>query len=64
MRQLSRWYDVEVEYGGDIPATVFSGKMYRNVNASKLLDILSYFKVNFRVEEPSSPSEKIKIVVL
>ncbi|HEY1009446.1 MAG TPA: FecR domain-containing protein [Daejeonella sp.] len=64
MRQLSRWYDVEVEYGGDLPATVFSGKMYRNVNASKLLDILSYFKVNFRVEEPSSPSEKIKIVVL
>ncbi len=64
MRQLSRWYDVEVEYGGGIPETVFSGKMYRNVNASKLLDILSYFKVNFRVEEPSYPSGKIKIVVL
>ncbi|WP_276347641.1 FecR family protein [Daejeonella sp. JGW-45] len=64
MRQLSRWYDVEVEYAGDTPETVFSGKMYRNVNASKLLDILSYFKVNFRLEEPSSSSERIKIIVL
>ncbi len=64
MRQLSRWYDVDVEYKGAIPETVFSGKMYRNVNASKLLDILSYFKVNFRVEESSSPAGKPKIVIL
>lgn len=64
MRQLSRWYDVDVEYKGHIPETAFSGKMYRNVNASKLLDILSYFKVNFRLEEASSPSGKQKIIIL
>lgn len=64
MRQLSRWYDVEVEYRGNVPETVFSGKMYRNVKASKLLDILSYFKVNFLVERPLHPSGKLKIVIL
>ncbi len=50
MRQLSRWYDVRVEYEGNMPKTVFSGKLHRNVNASQVLEILKYFNVNFRIE--------------
>jgi len=50
MRQLSRWYDVQVDYEGKLPQTVFSGKLHRNVNASQVLDILRYFNVNFRIE--------------
>lgn len=64
MRQISRWYDVDVEYRGKIPQTVFTGKMYKNVNASKVLDVLTYFKVNFMIEQPSSPSGKKTIVIL
>ena len=64
MRHISRWYDVDVEYRGTVPETVFSGKMYRNVNASKVLEILSYFKVNFIIEQPVTPSDKKTIVIL
>ncbi|MEO6524960.1 MAG: FecR domain-containing protein [Mucilaginibacter sp.] len=60
MRQLSRWYDVQVEYEGKMPQTVFNGKLHRNVNASQVLDILKYFNVNFRIE--GSGNQK-KIIV-
>lgn len=50
LRQASRWYDVEIEYRGDIKET-FSGGIPRNVNASELLNILEYSnKVNFTIE--------------
>jgi len=50
MRQLGRWYDVDVEYEGKIPSTIFSGEIYRNVNLSKALEILRFTNINFRVE--------------
>lgn len=49
MRQLSRWYDVEVRYEGKIPAFDFSGEMERSLNASQALKLLSK-KVRFRIE--------------
>jgi ferric-dicitrate binding protein FerR (iron transport regulator) len=39
MRQISRWYDVEVEYKGNI-SLHFAGTMSRNVNISQVLDML------------------------
>jgi len=39
MRQISRWYDVEVEYK-EIPDKKFSGTIPRNVNASQVFKIL------------------------
>jgi ferric-dicitrate binding protein FerR (iron transport regulator) len=50
MRQLSRWYDVEVVYVNGIPKDRFQGEMYRNVNASKLLKVLEASGVHFTVE--------------
>lgn len=50
MRQLSRWYDVEVVYEGQVPAGLFSGKVYRNINLSAVLEILAFSRVNFRIE--------------
>ena len=49
MRQLSRWYDVDVEYPDGQPRTIFTGEMHRNINASQVLDVLSYFKVHFQI---------------
>jgi len=49
MRQLSRWYDVEVSYPEGVPHTTFTGEMHRDVNASQVLDILGYFKVHFQI---------------
>jgi transmembrane sensor len=50
MRQLARWYDVDISYEGDIPDRRFSGEIYRNVNASKIADILSYKQIHFRID--------------
>ncbi|QEC51145.1 FecR family protein [Anseongella ginsenosidimutans] len=50
MRQVERWYDVEVVYEGEIPEKKFVGTISRNISLSKFLDILSYTGVNFRIE--------------
>lgn len=49
MRQISRWYDVEVEYQGDIPERLFTGKIPRNVNVSKVLKVLELSHIHFRI---------------
>ncbi|MEC5146439.1 FecR domain-containing protein [Chitinophaga sp. 212800010-3] len=50
MRQLARWYNVEVVYEGQIPKRSFSGKIPRNMTASKVLEILKSVGVNFRID--------------
>jgi ferric-dicitrate binding protein FerR (iron transport regulator) len=50
MRQLSRWYDVEVVYTNGIPGDLFRGEIYRNVNVSKVLKVLEASGVQFKVE--------------
>jgi ferric-dicitrate binding protein FerR (iron transport regulator) len=50
MRQLARWYDVEVEYKGNI-SYHFGGIISRNVNISKVFDILEHTgNVRFELE--------------
>jgi ferric-dicitrate binding protein FerR (iron transport regulator) len=50
MRQLSRWYDVEVVYVNGPPADLFRGEIYRNVNVSKVLKVLEASGIHFTVE--------------
>ena len=50
MRQLSRWYDVDISYEGAVPQRRFSGKIYRNISAQKVADILQYKQIHFRIE--------------
>ncbi|MRG43568.1 DUF4974 domain-containing protein [Chitinophaga sp. SYP-B3965] len=50
MRQLARWYDVQVVYEGKIPDIVFSGEMGRGLSLSQCLTILEKMNVHFRVE--------------
>lgn len=50
MRTVARWYDVEVSYEGNFPGRQFSGEIHRNINLSEVLDILSFFKVHFRID--------------
>lgn len=50
MRQMSRWYDADVTYEDNLPERQFSGEISRNINASQLLDILSFKKVHFKIE--------------
>nr|WP_121271151.1 FecR family protein [Pedobacter schmidteae] len=50
MRQISRWYSINVRYEGEIPKASFDGKVYRNLNLSKVLEVLKYANVKFRLE--------------
>lgn len=40
MRQLERWYNIDVEYKGKISSEEFVGNISRNVNISKILKML------------------------
>ena len=51
MRQLSRWYNIEVVYERSIPQMVFGGEMSRNVSLAGLLNGLKRAGVHFRIEE-------------
>ncbi|MEO3405572.1 FecR domain-containing protein [Mucilaginibacter sp. CAU 1740] len=50
MRQFCRWYDVDVKYEGEVPKREFSGGISRNVNASQMLDLLAFKKINYRIQ--------------
>jgi transmembrane sensor len=51
MRELERWYDIEVVYENGIPdSDKFIGEMTRQIAFTDLLDILKRFQVDFRVE--------------
>lgn len=53
MRQLARWYNVDIKYDGQLPSRSFSGEISRNVNASQILDILSFKKIHYKIEDKS-----------
>jgi len=50
MRQIGRWYDVDVEYRGQIPSSTYHGRISRNSNASAVLKILELSGINFSIE--------------
>jgi transmembrane sensor len=50
MRQIARWYDVEVVYEGNVSKEGISGKIYRNANLSEVLKLLNVLEVNFKIE--------------
>lgn len=50
MRQLARWYNIEVVYDQEVPDVVFGGKIVRNVSLTQLLKILTDAGIHFRLE--------------
>ena len=50
MRQISRWYDVDIHYEGNIPERQFAGQMDRSNSLSKVLRILEESNVHFKLE--------------
>lgn len=47
--QLSRWYDIELIYSGDVPTMQFYGKLERNMSLGSLLRILEGAGLEFEV---------------
>lgn len=50
MKQLGRWYDVEVVYPQGIPEERMTGDFNRSINASQALKILQIVGVKFKIE--------------
>ena len=50
MRQLARWYDIEIHYEGTPPTRYFGGEMQRDLNLSEVLKLLEKNNVHFRIE--------------
>ena len=50
MRQISRWYDVNISFEGNIPAKNFTWQISRNTNVSQVLKMLELTKeVHFKI---------------
>jgi len=50
MRQISRWYDVDVVYEGKISMEKFGGRISKQLPLSKVLKLLEENDVKFRLE--------------
>lgn len=50
MRQLARWYDVEVVYQGNVGGDTYGGKIRRNNKASEVLTTLEQNRVHFKIQ--------------
>jgi transmembrane sensor len=50
LRQLARWYDIEVQFEGNIPNRTFRGKITRDLNLSQVINILQDLDIKFRIE--------------
>jgi len=59
MRQVERWYDVDVEYKGTISARQFSGEIPRDAKLSELLKLFDVNKIHFSID-----AEQKKLMVL
>lgn len=50
MRQVSRWYNVDVEYRGAMNTDLFGGKINRSQNVEEVLSILKMGEVNVTIK--------------
>jgi transmembrane sensor len=51
LRQISRWYNIDVEYQGTVPTDRFTGRVSRNTTLSGLLKILKLSDIQLTVSE-------------
>lgn len=49
MRQVGRWYDVDIKYEGSISQKKFGGKIHRASEIEKVLEILEESGIHYRV---------------
>lgn len=50
MRQLARWYDIEISYEGNIYQETYSGSIGKDLSLKDVLDGLTRMKLKFRIE--------------
>lgn len=65
MRQISRWYNIDIQYLGNVSGKVFGGKISRSRNISEVLEILeSTGSLHFQITGGDSPGKERRIIVM
>ncbi len=65
LRQISRWYDVEIEIHGDISGKTFGGRISRSRNVSEVLEVLeSTGSLKFKILNGGSQGKERRIIVM
>ena len=49
MRQVEKWYNVEVVYEGAVPDGSYTGRVPRNINAKQMMKVLELSGIKFRI---------------
>lgn len=63
MREMARWYDIEIQYEGDIPTDRFMGDAYRTDRLSTVLHFLESSNVGYRLEEGQSNGRVPRLII-
>jgi ferric-dicitrate binding protein FerR (iron transport regulator) len=50
MRQLARWYDVDVRYEGAIPARTINGKIGQSLSLDQVLRVLTKLRIHYTID--------------
>ncbi|SMC66159.1 FecR family protein [Pedobacter africanus] len=50
LREMGRWYNVDIKYPDGIPDEQFTGNINRNNTLAQALDILKFMKVKFEIQ--------------
>jgi transmembrane sensor len=65
LRQLSRWYDVDIVYEGALPEANFVGAIARKEKLSQVLKMLELTNViRFKIEEKPAGGKTARIIVM
>lgn len=51
MRQLARWYDIDVIFDGNVPEGSYSGEIDRSLTLDQVLKGLSKTRLNYKIEQ-------------
>jgi transmembrane sensor len=63
MRQVSRWYDLEIVYEGDVKNEDYFGEVERKYSLNEVIKILKTGGLHFRIEAAAGGSKQAKLIV-
>ncbi len=52
MRQLERWYDIDVSFEGQLPEEKFEGELKRNLNLAQIMKLLAIWTSVIALKKP------------
>ncbi|HEU4606652.1 MAG TPA: DUF4974 domain-containing protein, partial [Chitinophagaceae bacterium] len=50
MRQVGRWYNVDIDFVGELPSRTFSGGIPRSASLSQLLQLFKATNIHFKID--------------